>query len=186
MVNSKESNKLEKIFKKISEEKILEDFFKKLQEKILIKAIPEPPQSRNACVWGSTPLSSPLEVLFYITINNCSLKSAPILEWNYNFSKDDVKKLRFETSFGMMDCKKAQVELNGDFDEAIEILKNKSYPIKLTKEVQVMRCKFCNTKLVSTGKVLISEYLVEMRCPNCEHKYLFEMKEIDQTVLLEE
>ncbi len=37
----------------------------------------------------------------------------------------DVKKLREMTGAGMMDCKKALAEANGDFDEAIAILRKK-------------------------------------------------------------
>ncbi len=37
----------------------------------------------------------------------------------------DVKKLRDMTGAGMMDCKKALVEANGDFDEAVTILRKK-------------------------------------------------------------
>jgi elongation factor Ts len=37
----------------------------------------------------------------------------------------DVKKLRDLTSAGMMDCKKALTEADGDFDKAIEILRTK-------------------------------------------------------------
>ncbi len=37
----------------------------------------------------------------------------------------DVKKLRDATGVGMMDCKKALVESDGDFDKAIEILRTK-------------------------------------------------------------
>lgn len=37
----------------------------------------------------------------------------------------DVKKLRDMTGSGMMDCKKALVEANGDFDAAIEILRKR-------------------------------------------------------------
>ena len=37
----------------------------------------------------------------------------------------DVKKLREATGVGMMDCKKALVEADGDFDAAIEILRKK-------------------------------------------------------------
>lgn len=37
----------------------------------------------------------------------------------------DVKKLRDATGAGMMDCKKALVEADGDFDKAIEILRIK-------------------------------------------------------------
>jgi elongation factor Ts len=37
----------------------------------------------------------------------------------------DVKKLRDMTGAGMMDCKKALAEANGDFDQAVEILRKK-------------------------------------------------------------
>jgi elongation factor Ts len=42
-----------------------------------------------------------------------------------DFSAADVKKLRELTSAGMMDCKKALTEADGDFDKAIEILRVK-------------------------------------------------------------
>jgi len=42
-----------------------------------------------------------------------------------NISAADVKKLRDITSAGMMDCKKALTEADGDFDRAIEILRVK-------------------------------------------------------------
>jgi elongation factor Ts len=40
-----------------------------------------------------------------------------------NFSAADVKKLRDQTGAGMMDCKKALTEADGDQDKAIEILR---------------------------------------------------------------
>ena len=42
-----------------------------------------------------------------------------------NISAADVKKLRDMTGAGMMDCKKALKEAEGDFDKAIEILRKK-------------------------------------------------------------
>jgi len=42
-----------------------------------------------------------------------------------NFSAADVKKLRELTSAGMLDCKKALDEADGDFDKAVEILRVK-------------------------------------------------------------
>ena len=42
-----------------------------------------------------------------------------------NFSAADVKKLRDATGAGMMDCKKALDEADGDFDKAIEMLRVK-------------------------------------------------------------
>jgi elongation factor Ts len=42
-----------------------------------------------------------------------------------NFTAADVKKLRDLTAAGMMDCKKALEEADGDFDKAVEILRIK-------------------------------------------------------------
>lgn len=42
-----------------------------------------------------------------------------------NFSASDVKELRETTGCGMMDCKKALTEADGDKDKAIEILREK-------------------------------------------------------------
>jgi elongation factor Ts len=42
-----------------------------------------------------------------------------------NFSATDVKKLRELTAAGMMDCKKALEEADGDFDKAVELLRVK-------------------------------------------------------------
>ena len=40
-------------------------------------------------------------------------------------SMDLVKKLRDKTQVGMMDCKKALEQANGDFEKAVEILRKK-------------------------------------------------------------
>ncbi|HEU4338198.1 MAG TPA: elongation factor Ts, partial [Nocardioides sp.] len=42
-----------------------------------------------------------------------------------NFTAADVKKLRELTQAGMMDCKKALTETDGDFDKAVELLRVK-------------------------------------------------------------
>jgi elongation factor Ts len=42
-----------------------------------------------------------------------------------NFSTTDVKRLREQTGAGMMDCKNALTEADGDFDRAVEILRLK-------------------------------------------------------------
>ncbi len=42
-----------------------------------------------------------------------------------NFTATDVKNLREMTSCGMMDCKKALTETNGDMDKAVEYLREK-------------------------------------------------------------
>jgi elongation factor Ts len=44
-------------------------------------------------------------------------------------SPEDVKKLRDKTGVGMMDCKKALAETNGDFEKAVEILRKKGMDV---------------------------------------------------------
>ena len=41
----------------------------------------------------------------------------------------DVAKLRKQTGAGMMDCKTALVEANGDFDAAINVLRKKGQKV---------------------------------------------------------
>ena len=41
----------------------------------------------------------------------------------------DVAKLRKQTGAGMMDCKKALIEANGDFDAAINVLRKKGQKV---------------------------------------------------------
>ena len=41
------------------------------------------------------------------------------------FTAADVKNLRERTGCGMMDCKKALTEANGDMEKAIELLREK-------------------------------------------------------------
>ena len=42
-----------------------------------------------------------------------------------NYTTADVKRLRELTAAGMMDCKKALDETDGDFDKAVELLRVK-------------------------------------------------------------
>jgi elongation factor Ts len=46
-----------------------------------------------------------------------------------NITASDVNKLRQETGSGMMDCKNALVEANGDFEAAIDILRKKGQKV---------------------------------------------------------
>lgn len=46
-----------------------------------------------------------------------------------SISAKDVKKLRDVTGVGMMDCKKALTETNGDFDAAIDLLRKKGQKV---------------------------------------------------------
>ena len=42
-----------------------------------------------------------------------------------NYTAADVKRLREQTGAGMLDCKNALVEADGDFDAAVEALRIK-------------------------------------------------------------
>ena len=44
-----------------------------------------------------------------------------------------VKALREQTGAGMMDCKKALMEADGDFDKAIEILRKKGQKLSVKR-----------------------------------------------------
>ncbi|NLF44326.1 MAG: elongation factor Ts [Bacteroidales bacterium] len=46
-----------------------------------------------------------------------------------NITASDVNKLRQQTGAGMMDCKKALVEADGDFEKAVEILRKKGQKV---------------------------------------------------------
>lgn len=46
-----------------------------------------------------------------------------------NITASDVNKLRKQTGAGMMDCKKALTEANGDFEKAIEIIREKGQAV---------------------------------------------------------
>ncbi|MEV0392949.1 translation elongation factor Ts [Polymorphospora rubra] len=68
-----------------------------------------------------------------------------------NFTAADVKKLRDLTGAGMMDCKKALTETEGDFDKAVEILR-----IKGAKDVDKRAGRTAANGLVAhSGKSLL-------------------------------
>lgn len=50
-----------------------------------------------------------------------------------NISAADVNKLRQMTGAGMMDCKKALTEANGDFEEAVVILRKKGQKVSASR-----------------------------------------------------
>lgn len=52
---------------------------------------------------------------------------------NTMISAADVKKLREQTGAGMMDCKKALTEADGDFEKAIEFLRKKGQKLSLKR-----------------------------------------------------
>src|SRR5438552_7262653 len=68
-----------------------------------------------------------------------------------NFTAADVKKVRDLTGSGMMDCKKALEEAEGDFDKAVEILR-----VKGAKDVGKRAGRTAANGLVAhSGKALL-------------------------------
>jgi len=51
------------------------------------------------------------------------------MEEDVQISSDDVRKLRDKTGVGIMDCKKALKECNGDFNKAVEFLRKKGIEV---------------------------------------------------------
>ena len=70
-------------------------------------------------------------------------------------SASDVGKLRKQTGSGMMDCKKALIEANGDFDIAVDILRKKGQKVaakradrQATEGVVIAKNNTSNTKAI--------------------------------------
>jgi elongation factor Ts len=76
-----------------------------------------------------------------------------------NYTTADVKRLRELTAAGMMDCKKALEETDGDFDKAVEMLR-----IKGAKDVGKRAERTTANGLVAASTDGGSGVLVELRC----------------------
>ena len=69
-----------------------------------------------------------------------------------NITAKDVQSLRAKTGVGMMECKKALVEANGNEEEAIKILRERGIAVAAKKStriaaegvVDIMYCQECN------------------------------------------
>ena len=57
------------------------------------------------------------------------------------FTAQDVKNLREQTGCGMMDCKKALTEADGNFEKAIEYLREKGLAAAQKKASRPKRCR---------------------------------------------
>jgi len=55
-----------------------------------------------------------------------------------NITAEMVKNLREITGAGMMDCKKALVETNGDMDKAVDYLREKGISKLLKKQIELL------------------------------------------------
>lgn len=74
---------------------------------------------------------------------------------------DAVKRLRDKTSAGMMDCKTALKEANGDIDKAIEILRKKGKATASKKAARVANQGSIESYIHMGGKIGV---LVEVNC----------------------
>ena len=89
-----------------------------------------------------------------------------------NYTAEDVKRLREATAAGMLDCKKALDEADGDYDKAIEVIRVKGLKgvtkregrltsnglvvAKVTGETGVMLELNCETDFVAKGERFIA------------------------------
>jgi elongation factor Ts len=67
-------------------------------------------------------------------------------------SAADVNKLRQQTGSGMMDCKKALTEANGDFEVAIDILRKKGQKIAANRQDREAKEGYVFGKVTADGK----------------------------------
>ena len=78
-----------------------------------------------------------------------------------DISAKDVKVLRDQTGAGMMDCKKALVEADGDMDKAIEILRVKGQAQAAKRGGRAASEGVIQSYVHATGKIGV---LVEINC----------------------
>ena len=71
------------------------------------------------------------------------------------FSAKDVAALRAKTNCGMMDCKKALAEANGDVEEAIKILREKGLSVAAKKADRIAAEGIVDIMLSEDGKTAV-------------------------------
>ncbi|MBM4172128.1 MAG: elongation factor Ts [Ignavibacteria bacterium] len=76
-------------------------------------------------------------------------------------SANQVKDLREKTGAGMMDCKKALEESNGDFEKAVEILRKKGAAVAAKRAERSATEGVVLTKVINNGK---SAAILEVNC----------------------
>jgi elongation factor Ts len=91
-----------------------------------------------------------------------------------NISAEEIAKLRVKTGSGMMDCKKALEEANGDEDKAIDILR-KNGALKATKKAgRVAKEGVIESYVHANGRIGV---LVEV---SCETDFVAKNKEFQE------
>lgn len=78
-----------------------------------------------------------------------------------NFTSADVMKLREQTGVGMMDCKKALVEADGNFESAIKILREKGMASAAKKQGRIASEGVVSSYIHAGGRIGV---LVEVNC----------------------
>lgn len=73
----------------------------------------------------------------------------------------DVKKLREKTGVGMMDCKKALAECDGDFDKAVESLRKKGMEVANKRAERATSQGMVSSYIHMGGKIGV---LLEVNC----------------------
>lgn len=91
-----------------------------------------------------------------------------------NFTAKDVAELRAKTNAGMMDCKKALVESDGDFDKAIIWLREKGMAAAAKKQSRIAAEGIVTSYIHMGGKIGV---LVEI---NCETDFVAKTDEFQQ------
>ncbi|MFM2189737.1 MAG: translation elongation factor Ts [Arcticibacter sp.] len=76
-------------------------------------------------------------------------------------SAADVNKLRMQTGAGMMDCKKALMEANGDFEQAIDYLRKKGQKVAANRADKEAKEGYI---LAKTNSDATKGYLVALSC----------------------
>ncbi len=92
------------------------------------------------------------------------------------FTAQDVKELREKTGVGMMDCKKALTEANGNMDEAIKILREKGLAAAAKKASRIAAEGIVESYIHLGGKIGV---LLEV---NCETDFVAKTKEFKEFV----
>ena len=78
-----------------------------------------------------------------------------------NFTAKDVAELRAKTNAGMMDCKKALIESDGDFEKAIVWLREKGIAAAAKKQSRIASEGIVSAYIHMGGKIGV---LVEINC----------------------
>ncbi len=94
-----------------------------------------------------------------------------------NITAADVKKLRDITGAGMMDCKKALQEADGDFDKAIEILRKKG------QKVANKRADRETNEGIALGKVSADGKKAYMVAVGCETDFVARTDDFENAVV---